>query len=439
MDEYFPLESAMSSASGWVLSNIGSFLTLNDLHRLSWANKACCESIQRWLQTSPNDLLQEMFHREYNWPRGMRLLVFGISSCYPDGDIGLYRRVDPIMEFSLQDLRFDCKTNRLVGQPWEEFVVSKPPPVPLGSTEPIVCKANDSGSQIFYCGGHQYARESNEKSTWLTIGDTSRYSYREAALFDADTASWKAMPPIRDNDTRGLFGAGCCRLGSKIYIIGGARMWGDRWDSEDLKKVFLFDLETEQWVASGIPDYPGISSTGLQVIAQDPTTLLVVQSVTLRNRNWMCSSSSEIFSLDILSRTWTKLNALPRVSCPAAQRISIGYRGDRDSYQKIYQVLPTGEWEALPIYGDKNYYGDKNWWGTPATLGIGDGASILSLAGCLEIYSCRSKSGRILTSTYNVEMRDANGESVVVRMENHSKMIAVMPPYLKATGREQDT
>ena len=424
MDEYSPLESAMNSASSWMLSNIGSFLTLNDLHRLSWANKACCESLQRWLETSP-DLLQEMFHREYNWPRGMRLLVFGLSSCRPWGDRGLYRRVDPIMEFSLQDLRFDCKTNRLVGQPWEEFVVSKPPPVPLGSTEPIVCKANDSGSQIFYCGGHQYARESNEKSTWLTIGDTSRYSYREAALFDADTASWKAMPPIRDNDTRGLFGAGCCRLGSKIYIIGGARMWGDRWDSEDLKKVFLFDLETEQWVASGIPDYPGELSTDLKVVAQDPATLLVVQSVILRNRNWITDewpSWSDIFSLDILSRTWTKLNALPRVSCPAAQRISIGYRGDRDSYQKIYQVLPTGEWEALPSNRDKNC------WRVPATLGIGDGASILSLGGCLEIYSCRSKSWRILTSTNTVQMRDANGESVVVRMENHSKMIAACPP-----------
>jgi hypothetical protein len=181
---------------------------------------------------------QEILHQEYyNWSQ-KKLLVFGARCCCrrQGDDDELYRNPPPIMKLSMDELRFDCLTNKLViGQnAWTELAVKNTLPYALGTANPIVCPANDAGTIIFYCGGRVTPRYGKENHPWLTLTrkDTNPFTTYGTALFDVETSTWKALPRMSHgppSSGRGLAGSGACRIQSKIYVVGGYYELGRRW------------------------------------------------------------------------------------------------------------------------------------------------------------------------------------------------------------------
>lgn len=65
-----------------------------------------------------------------------------------------------------------------------------------------------------------------------------------AAMFDTTSGQWNKLSSIPKRRTF----ASTCRIGSRIYLIGGRRR------REDVMNIWCFDLMLLQWVDTGIAD-----------------------------------------------------------------------------------------------------------------------------------------------------------------------------------------
>ncbi|CAB9525413.1 unknown protein [Seminavis robusta] len=172
------------------------------------------------------------------------------------------------------------------------------------------------------------------------------------AIFDVKTSSWKSLAPMPEC----VCNAGICRLGSHVYIIGGER-GSYRYNQE----VLCFDLETEKWMPSGIPDFPGRAYGGYATIASSNHTILLAGGVMITHWNFRhgprIGPCREVFSLDVTSCIWTRVADLPESDFAANKCTGFLQQSANNdtscvvvSGKQTVQLLPSGQWDALPSF-----------------------------------------------------------------------------------------
>lgn len=280
----------------WFLDVAGPYLSLAELHNLQRVDPSCRSGVAEWIVTWPVDTQETL--RVLRATKLTKVFTFGGSR--RNLRAGLLGNIGenplPILQHSFASLTFDPLGNQMLGTPW-----SGRPPIAKRRVLPCVHAADDSGTNIFYW---RYG------SRFVCPRDAAHAASELAAHFNFDTASWQLFPSAA---IIGRISAGVCRLGSRVYIIGGWVPNGDRF--REFRSVRCFDLQQEQWIDSTIPDYPGRSSSGFTTVAFDERTIMVTGGVCFGNappgHSPMVAYQNEVFSLDILSATWTRLPPNP--------------------------------------------------------------------------------------------------------------------------------
>lgn len=128
-----------------------------------------------------------------------------------------YQKADDatlIIRFEAADLAYDNERNKLQGQPWSKVhtrgksTTYESP----NNVDATVCFANDSKTQLFFCGGTlMIPGDNNQEDTF--------HDSREAALLDISSGKWTELPMMPKS--RGGPAAASFRVGSKIFVFGG--------------------------------------------------------------------------------------------------------------------------------------------------------------------------------------------------------------------------
>ena len=142
------------------------------------------------------------------------------------------------------------------------------------------------------------------------------------------------------------------------------------------------DLQQEEWVDTGVADYPGEAYARYAVAAQNETTLLVAggKMITDWHHEYgpLTGFSRQVFALNLESGSWTSLADLPedddRRSSKSFGFMHTSRSGEKSfvvyGYKKVFRLFRDGgNWERQAIAGAKQ----------DACLAmIGDGSMILS-------------------------------------------------------------
>ncbi|CAB9517179.1 Kelch motif [Seminavis robusta] len=310
-------------AFDWFLAVAGSFLSFADLQHLSSTSKKCRGGVFAGINA---------------WPRNGKDLFWTCQRVKPPKVLvmGVHCRAQSpassILQFSFGKLAFDTSKAQVV-EAWSELYRLPAPLEP--PTAPKLCAADESGSKIFLCGGGFFGCE--------------------AALLDVQSRSWTTLPNMPSHKPN----AGSCRLGSRIYIVGGQIDYANHGALRIDQTVHCFDLVAQEWVDSGIPAFPGRAYMQSAVIARDDHTIVVAGGRML-SQTQLFMPCREVYSLDVESGVWTRLVDLPE-SDDAAEKISChGFLWKRASTEsttcvvargsQTVQLLPNGQWEALPSF-----------------------------------------------------------------------------------------
>lgn len=97
----------------------------------------------------------------------------------------------------------------------------------------------------------------------------------------------------------------------RVYVIGGETTT-DTWVAPGYaRSVQCFDLQQEEWVDPGFPDYPGEAYSRYAVAAHNETTLIVAGGEMITD--WyheygpLTGSCRQVFALNLESGSWTSL------------------------------------------------------------------------------------------------------------------------------------
>ena len=339
--------------SDWLFAHgRGGYLTFDDLRSLSAVSKCVRRGIKKYVRTLPADV-QDLL---CTWcGKSPTALIFYRLRAYSFDGESIWNP-NPVLRFSVGSLTYDLEYEELIGQPWKN-IAGESQPQWLGSF-PNVCTANDDGSKLFLCGGTQCMGENGSgwvsKDKIIKKGDT-----RAAALFDTNTGEWEKLPDMPSEGWRSRL----CRIGSRIYVIGGGRR-----DGSIIRTILCFDLDQSAWVDSGCDDFPGEAQiTSSAIAALNDATILVAGGDCPGD---LCGTTSrQVFSLDVTTGVWSRLNDLPRYivdDVKVCRGIRMGglwvqqkgfivksRTGSESNFvfqhgDTLLQLLPSGEWEVAP-------------------------------------------------------------------------------------------
>lgn len=140
------------------------------------------------------------------------------------------------------------------------------------------------------------------------------------ALFDARSGEWERMPNIPLGTAHQ---AGICRIGRRIYVIGGYY-----WTFGTMvyrNAVRCFDLDERKWVRYECGKFPGSADRGYAIAPVGEDTIVVAGGFSGGGGRggWLGggfqrggSSCSYVYSLNLRSGTWIRLPDLPaEITC----------------------------------------------------------------------------------------------------------------------------
>jgi len=418
------LENLLSSE--WSLALVGPYLPVVDWYSLSCVSKSCHRSVLRQM---PEETLA--FVKDLKGAETKRLLVFGVHNTHKEKRseqedlFRIFRNPAPVIQFSFDALWYNASEHKLSGRPWSELSATYSSPISLGRVGASVCATDESGHTIFYCGGRYVARNREQRWVWENAMDDKVSS--TAALFDVDTASWHSMPPMPE----ARYGAGICRVGKRIFIIGGRldRDWSEEEFEEDVvsRSLLCFDCVKQEWLDREIPDYPGSAYAGFSVVALDKATMLVVGGETITEYPQygpFVEISCQVFTLDIPSATWTRLPDLPESVAPKLIDGGPSVEAPRNGNEGMCVVVNNGQksaclvmdprphWKQLPDLPDGGFHRLR--WCCSAVFGGGLMAAFFA-SQSYQIYGVRSKVWRAVPPEngfmeYGVNLCDPTGE-----------------------------
>lgn len=339
----------------WLLPLLGASLSFDDLRNLSLSSKLMNAAVQSLVQSWPNEI-SELLRTWCGKTPSPALFITGVhvafkeseafSDALANGNIK-YRHPAPIIRFQVATLAYDSETKRLLGRPWTEVPVHGTQQLTLGRMHPVVCKANDSGTQIFYCSGRCVVSSGRR---WISARKIVDRDVNTAAIFNTDTGMWTQMPSMPDFRHK----CGIFRIGSRIYLIGGERWtWGFR---QTTKSCLCFDLEQEQWDVPGFENFPGEAHAQFAVVVLNNSRVIVAGGSSAVRVDGQDEPSREVFSLDINTGTWTQLEDLPESVCLSSNPKGFFLKSKNHPAGTVVvtceeawaRLLPSGEWEVTP-------------------------------------------------------------------------------------------
>jgi hypothetical protein len=399
----------------WFLSECSGHLAMNDLRSLLATNRQIRAHINKWIESWPSEV-QEVFRK---WPRNdSYIVVFGCHHAYPGDRIingeelirsdsmingELILNPSPILKMSMESMAFDAVSELFVGNPWKEIETLNAPPLAIGRMYPNVCKADPEGTKVFYCGGRLAAKRGD-----IHLSSTDGFEKCVSVvtmMFDLKTSTWKRlqdMPQGREN-------AGICRVGSKIYLIGGEYFDGGGDEPCPAESVICFDLDQERWVPEEellIPNKPGNAYSGFAVGRISQTDIIVAggEHISEYHEEYgpLVGCSSEVFILSLSNKSWTRLPDLPATA--------------RDFKNKLFaSVLATSshredEKFALTVSDGRNFVklveDAEAWEVLPSPLedGLSDNGSVM-VQNCQQSILLSNYGGHVYSEQSNVWVR----------------------------------
>ncbi|KAL3804035.1 hypothetical protein HJC23_006426 [Cyclotella cryptica] len=279
-------------------SVLASYLSMNDFCNLNVVSKGCRFSVRVYSTSLPRDVraLVSAWCEEHP----SALLIYSLQCFQPERpELVLYH--PPFLKLSLGPMTFDKGKMKLKGQPLEEIRVNNFPPLNLGRTKPFVCETNDSGSEIFYCGGESFV-EGYHDETWLSPIHVNHAYSATSGLFDTKTGLWRELPPMPEPRSGGV----ACRIGRRVLIFGGIKplmhMFGVNLHVRPASDfVFVFDLDEERWITDhGFEDFQGGNDEHecQAAVAVDTDKVVIIRR-------------QQVLLLNTKSKEWNQLPHLP--------------------------------------------------------------------------------------------------------------------------------
>ncbi|KAL9180938.1 hypothetical protein ACHAXT_009743 [Thalassiosira profunda] len=332
----------------------GGFFTFDDLRQVAVSCKAGREGVSGFIRSMPPDV-QKLVRRCDQ----LKYVLLEKAKFRMNIDGAFRRNPDPMYRFSFASLAFDGE--RFWGDPWTEISPNNAQPSLMGTADKQICAANDGGTKLFVCGGRAACVPSDE---WVNYQTNYDYFFTSGvtALYDVATGLWEKLPDM----PKPRHSAAVCRLGTKIYIIGGGEN-----STIALRDVQCFDLSKGEWVESECKDFlhrallrdPMNPTRGLELQAGRAAAMLDDSTIVVAGGRPVVMGdvqSKKVLALDVASGEWNQLTDLPDCMGPEEGKFKCrGFllRSESDPTDSSFvfmkgcdwaRMLPNGEWELMP-------------------------------------------------------------------------------------------
>jgi hypothetical protein len=283
----------------WFFSHLVTFLAFGDLRNFSLCNKTNFAAVRSLISKWPAEI--RYFLR--TWCTEAEAAVPFIFARVPEQR---YQDAMRIIRFDAVDLAYDTERNKLQGKPWSKvhtrgkLLYYENP----NNVDATVCFANDSKTQLFFCGG-----------TLMIPGDDNHpedtfHDSRGAALLDIVSGKWTELPMMPMS--RGGSAAASFRVGSKIFVFGGCEFTSGGLGY--FLDPLCFDMKENRWVDPRLDYFPGHPYDYMRAVVLNHRDVIISTGCMFvddvpESERWM-----EVFLLDVISGQWIRLEELPHYS-----------------------------------------------------------------------------------------------------------------------------